>query len=65
MAPVADTIGILHYLMYPADGAMADKPLCGRVLIPKEYPELPPVVHLLTPTNRYNVDVYNAYSAKN
>ena len=48
IAPVSSYIGIFHYLIYPADGAMADQPLCGRILIPKEYPTLPPVVHLLT-----------------
>ena len=61
MAPVADMIGVLHFLVYPADGAMADKPLCGRILIPKYYPKVPPVVHLFTQTNRYNVDVYRWY----
>jgi ubiquitin-protein ligase len=48
--------------MYPADGAMADKPLCGRLLIPRDYPNVPPVMHLLTTTNRYNVDVYRGYA---
>ena len=55
---VADTIGALHFLLYPGDGAMADKPLCGRILIPKNYPIVPPIVHLFTRTNRYNVDAY-------
>ena len=62
IAVVADTIGVLHFLLYPGDGAMADKPLCGRILIPKHYPTEPPVVHLFTRTNRYNVDIYNYFT---
>lgn len=64
IAPVTDVVGVLHFLMYPADGAMADKPLCGRILIPRDYPSSPPVVHLLTRTNRYNVDIYHTYTNK-
>jgi ubiquitin-protein ligase len=63
MGAVSNIVGVLHFMMYPADGAFADKPLCGRILIPKAYPDSPPVVHLLTKTNRYNVDVYNTYSS--
>ena len=59
---VTDTIGALHFLLYPGDGAMADKPLCGRILIPRDYPTIPPVVHLFTRTNRYNVDIYNYFT---
>ena len=62
IAPVSSFIGVFHYLIYPADGAMADQPLCGRVLIPKNYPIAPPVVHLFNRTNRYNVDVFRDYS---
>lgn len=58
---VADMIGALHFLMYPSDGAMADKPLCGRILIPKTYPEIAPVVHLFTRTNRANLDNYHSF----
>lgn len=36
---VGDTIGVLHFLLYPNDGAIADKPLCGRILIPTDYPK--------------------------
>ena len=61
IAPVSSFIGIFHFLIYPADGAMADQPLCGRILIPKHYPIVPPVVHLLTKTGRYNVDAYYRY----
>lgn len=62
---VQDTIGALHYLLYPTDGALADKPLCGRILIPKDYPNVPPVIHLFTKTNRYNVDVYQSFAKPN
>ena len=62
IAPVTSFIGIFHYLIYPADGAMADQPLCGRILIPKAYPTVPPVVHLFTKTNRFNVDAYSYYA---
>ena len=60
IAPVSSFIGVFHYLMYPADGALADQPLWGRILIPKRYPTVPPVVHLISKTNRFNVDVYHA-----
>ena len=63
IAPVTSFIGVFHYLIYPADGAMADQPLCGRILIPKAYPLVPPVVHLFTKTNRFNVDAYYMYTS--
>lgn len=50
---------IMHFIMYPADGAICDKPLFGRIFIPLEYPAKPPVVHMLTKTGRYNVDIFN------
>ncbi len=61
VSPVEDVVGILHFIMTPSDGAMAEKQLCGRILIPNSYPIDPPIVHLFTRTNRFNVDAYNVY----
>ncbi|PVI01934.1 hypothetical protein DM02DRAFT_613356 [Periconia macrospinosa] len=47
-----------YFIMVPNDGAMAHLNLAGCVFITDEYPTKPPVVHLYTPTGRYNVDVY-------
>ena len=59
IAPVHSFMGIFHFLIYPADGPLADQPLCGRILISKDYPIEPPVIHLFNKTNRYNVDVFS------
>lgn len=56
-----DHINLFYFTMVPNDGAMAHQPLVGRMIIPKTYPEDPPVIHLFTKTGRYNVDVYNWY----
>ena len=57
---VPDYLGIFHFLLYPSDGAIADKPICGRIFITSDYPQGPPIVHVLTMTNRYNVDIFNS-----
>ncbi len=57
-----ETVGVLHFVQYPADGALADKPIFGRIIITKYYPQEAPIVHIFTKTNRFNVDVYNSYS---
>jgi ubiquitin-protein ligase len=59
ISPVEDFVGVLHFLISPADGSMADKFLCGRVLFTSEYPNRPPIVQVFTTTSRYNVDVFN------
>jgi len=56
-----ETVGVLHFIQYPADGALSNKPIFGRVIITNYYPETPPIVHIFTRTNRFNVDVYNNY----
>jgi ubiquitin-protein ligase len=55
-----DTIGVLHFVQYPADGALTDKPIFGRVIVTKYYPTEAPVVHIFTKTDRYNVDIFNS-----
>jgi ubiquitin-protein ligase len=57
-------VNIFYFLTLPNDGAFCHLPLFGRFIIPKGYPSVPPVFHMLTKTNRYNVDVfhYNAIS---
>jgi ubiquitin-protein ligase len=59
-----ETVGVLHFVQYPADGALADKPIFGRIIVTKYYPSEAPVVHIFTKTDRYNVDVFhsNCYS---
>ncbi|OQE15893.1 hypothetical protein PENSTE_c026G10238 [Penicillium steckii] len=47
-----------NFVMFPNDGALSHLPLIGEIIIPDEYPERPPVLHLFTPTSRYNVDVF-------
>lgn len=59
-----ETVGVLHFVQYPADGALADKPIYGRIIITKLYPTEPPIVHIFTKVNRYNVDVFNDYAYK-
>lgn len=51
--------------MYPNDGAFCSLPLIGRIIIPKTYPTNPPVFHLFTKTNRFNLDVYNYQAVSN
>lgn len=53
------------FIMLPNDGAMAHQPLLGAFYIRKAYPESPPVVHLYTKTNRFNVDVYHDNALNN
>lgn len=59
-----DNVNIFYFTMIPNDGLFCHLPLIGRIIIPDVYPTEPPVFHLLTKTNRYNVDVfsYNAIS---
>lgn len=47
-----------NFVMFPNDGALSHLPLIGELIIPSEYPNCPPVLHLFTRTLRYNVDVY-------
>jgi len=54
-----ETIGVLHFVQYPADGVLADKPIFGRLIIPKYYPNEAPVIHIFTITGRFNVDAYH------
>jgi ubiquitin-protein ligase len=54
-------VGVLHFIQYPADGALSDKPIFGRIIITNTYPETAPIVHIFTRTERFNVDVYNSY----
>lgn len=51
--------------MFPNDGAFCSLPLIGRIIIPTTYPTNPPVFHLFTRTNRYNLDVFNGYARSN
>jgi ubiquitin-protein ligase len=51
-------INLFYFVMIPNDGVMAHSKLVGRMIIPNEYPDEPPVLHLFNETRRYNVDVY-------
>ncbi|CAI6094904.1 unnamed protein product [Clonostachys chloroleuca] len=53
-----DDITRFSFIMIPNDGAMAHLTLVGAMYIPDTYPESPPVIHLYTMTERYNVDIY-------
>jgi ubiquitin-protein ligase len=55
-----ETVGILHFVQYPADGALCNKPIFGRIIFNRYYPSSPPVVHIFTRTDRYNVDIFNS-----
>jgi ubiquitin-protein ligase len=55
-----DYINLFYFTMVPNDGAMAHQPLVGRMIIPKTYPDDPPIIHLFTITGRFNVDVYRS-----
>ena len=61
--PITERNDTFYYVMFPADGSLADQPLVGKLWFVKPYPEYPPVMHLFTLTERYNVDVFN-YSAQ-
>ena len=50
-----------NFVMFPNDGAMSHLPLIGELVIRPTYPNDPPVLHLFTITNRWNVDVYHGY----
>jgi ubiquitin-protein ligase len=54
-----DDINIFYFTMIPNDGLYCHLPLIGRIIIPQNYPTEPPVFHLLTRTNRSNVDVFS------
>lgn len=56
---------MFNFVMYPNDGAFCSLPLLGRIVIPETYPQNPPVFHLFTRTNRYNLDVFNGYAVNN
>ncbi len=58
-------MNVFNFVMYPNDGAFCSLPLIGRIVIPKNYPVNPPVFHLFTRTNRYNLDVFNSYAVNN
>ena len=55
-------INTFYFTMIPNDGLYCHLPLIGRIIIPSGYPTNPPVFHLLTKTNRYNVDIYSRYA---
>lgn len=48
------------FVMFPNDGALSHLPLIGKLIVPKGYPNNPPVLHLFTRTLRSNVDVYRS-----
>jgi len=54
-----DNVNVFYFTMIPNDGLYCHLPLVGRIIIPESYPTEPPVFHLLTRTNRYNVDVFS------
>lgn len=58
-------MNVFNFVMYPNDGAFCSLPLIGRIIIPESYPKNPPVFHLFTRTNRYNLDVFNSYAKGN
>jgi ubiquitin-protein ligase len=60
----ADRINLFTFVMIPNDGPFCHVPLLGRIIIPEYYPAVPPVVHLLTRTGRFNVDIFS-YNATN
>ena len=53
-----DNVNTFYFTMIPNDGLYCHLPLIGRIIITEKYPTEPPVFHLLTKTNRYNVDVF-------
>jgi len=58
-------LNVFNFIMFPNDGAFCSLPLIGRIIIPQSYPRNPPVFHLFTRTNRYNLDVFNNYATGN
>lgn len=58
-------MNVFNFIMYPNDGAFCSLPLIGRIIIPTSYPQNPPVFHLFTKTNRYNLDVFNGAAINN
>jgi ubiquitin-protein ligase len=58
-------MNVFNFVMYPNDGAFCSLPLIGRIVIPPSYPVNPPVFHLFTRTNRYNLDVFNSAARYN
>jgi ubiquitin-protein ligase len=61
----AGHINTLYYLMLPNDGAFCHLPLLGRIIIPFNYPKVPPIFHMLTITGRANVDIFHYYASSN
>ena len=60
-----DNVNTFYFTMIPNDGLFCHLPLIGRIIIPVTYPTEPPVFHLLTKTNRYNVDVFSHNALSN
>lgn len=60
-----DNVNVFYFTMIPNDGLFCHLPLIGRIIIPDAYPTNPPVFHLLTKTNRYNVDVFTHNAISN
>ncbi|CAH0052383.1 unnamed protein product [Clonostachys solani] len=56
-----DDITRFSFIMLPNDGAMAHLTLVGAMYIHDTYPVSPPVIHLYTKTERYNVDVFRGH----
>ncbi len=50
-----------YFVIVPNDGPMCHLPLIGELIIPEQYPDKAPVIHLFSSTGRYNVDVYRGY----
>ena len=55
-------VNTFYFTMIPNDGLYCHLPLIGRIIIPSAYPVEPPVFHLLTKTNRFNVDIYSYHA---
>jgi ubiquitin-protein ligase len=60
-----DELGLYYFTMLPNDGPMANLPIIGRMYIPETYPMDPPVIHVFTKTNRYNVDAFHKQGLTN
>jgi ubiquitin-protein ligase len=57
--PKASRVDLFYFVMFPADGSLADKPIVGKMFFPLAYPLNPPVLHVFPLTQRYNVDAYH------
>jgi ubiquitin-protein ligase len=57
--PSEDRVNEYYFVMVPNDGALALMPLVGKMIVPSDYPQYPPALHLYTRTERYNVDVFH------